>query len=133
MSSQTISQTQVPFSRSQTPGANVQIGFCGLGAMGYFMARNLANHRASLNNGYFPLLVYNRTVAKAERLATEIGKDKVRIAESPSQLASMCDIIVTNLASDDVVKSIYEEFAKALAVRTIYSMLNFRILKDAIG
>jgi 3-hydroxyisobutyrate dehydrogenase-like beta-hydroxyacid dehydrogenase len=85
--------------------------------MGYLMARNLARHLASQPTGASALLVYNRTVKKAEQLVAEVGTDKVKIAASPGQLATECDVVITNLASDAVVKSIYEEFAKALAVR----------------
>jgi 3-hydroxyisobutyrate dehydrogenase-like beta-hydroxyacid dehydrogenase len=86
--------------------------------MGYFMARNLANGVA--RSGGAPLLVYNRTTSKAEKLVSEIGSEKVEIAASPGQLATECDIIITSLASDAAVKSIHEEFAKALGnVRAI--------------
>ena len=82
------------------------------------MARNLANHKASHPVPSPPLLVYNRTVSKSEKLVKEAGgESKVRIAESAAQLAIECDVIITNLASDDVVKSIYVEFSKALIVR----------------
>ena len=108
----------LPFSRPPTPGAHpLQIGFCGLGAMGYFMARNLANSRKSHLS---PVLVYNRTVTKSQNLLAELGASAVRVAHSPDQLATDCDVIFTNLANDDVVTSIYNEFAKALAVRRNY-------------
>ncbi|PCH34285.1 hypothetical protein WOLCODRAFT_22575 [Wolfiporia cocos MD-104 SS10] len=107
-------QHAIPFSRPATPGHIInKIGFYGLGAMGYFMARNLARHRAS-NTGTSPLVVYNRSVAKAEQLRAEIGADKVQIAESAEQLVLECDVIFTSLASDAVVKSVYEQFASAL-------------------
>ncbi|KAI5120225.1 hypothetical protein M0805_000039 [Coniferiporia weirii] len=105
----------IPFSRPTTPGAHApQIGFCGLGAMGYFMARNLAKHRHSHPAGANPVLVYNRTRSKSEKLLAELGQDKIRIADGPAQLAKECDVVITSLASDAVVKSVYGEFKEAL-------------------
>jgi 3-hydroxyisobutyrate dehydrogenase-like beta-hydroxyacid dehydrogenase len=105
----------VPFSRPPTPGTHpLQIGFFGLGAMGYFMARNLANSRKSHLS---PILIYNRTVAKSQKLLAELGASSVKVADNIDQLATECDVIFTNLANDDVVTSVYNEFAKALAVR----------------
>ncbi|OAX40889.1 NAD(P)-binding protein [Rhizopogon vinicolor AM-OR11-026] len=103
----------VPFSRPSTPGTHpLQIGFCGLGAMGYFMARNLASSRKS---HWLPVLVYNRSVAKSQKLLAEVGASAVKVADTLEQVATECDVIFTNLANDAVVSSIYNEFAKALA------------------
>jgi len=105
----------MPFSRPPTPhGHPIQIGIYGLGAMGYFIARNLANARAGHLAGSPPLLVFNRTAAKGEKLAKELGESKVRVAQSVAELVNECDIIITNLANDTVVKSVYEEFSRAL-------------------
>jgi 3-hydroxyisobutyrate dehydrogenase-like beta-hydroxyacid dehydrogenase len=82
--------------------------------MGYFMARNLAN---SFKSQLPPLLVYNRTVAKSQKLLAELGASAVKVADTLDQLVAECDVIFTNLANDAVVTSIYNEFAKALAVR----------------
>ncbi|KAG1784220.1 NAD(P)-binding protein [Suillus placidus] len=102
----------IPFSRPPTPGVlPLQIGFCGLGAMGYFMARNLANSR---NPQSSPLLVYNRTVAKSQKLLAELGASAVKVADTLDQLATECDVIFTCLINDAVVTSVYNEFAKAL-------------------
>jgi 3-hydroxyisobutyrate dehydrogenase-like beta-hydroxyacid dehydrogenase len=84
--------------------------------MGYPMARNLAKSRHAHPQGSPPLLVYNRTKSKSEALLKELGSDKVRVADSPEQLAKECDIIITNLANDDAVKAIYQQFSKALEV-----------------
>lgn len=86
--------------------------------MGYLMARNLATHKSSHPVSSPPLLVYNRTVAKCEKLSKELGGEgKIRIAQSAAELAVECDVIITNLANDDVVKAVYEEFSDALTVR----------------
>ncbi|EMD42253.1 hypothetical protein CERSUDRAFT_110782 [Gelatoporia subvermispora B] len=106
----------MPFSRPATPGPHqCTIGWAGLGAMGYFMARNLARYRATHHPGSTPVVVYNRTTSKCEKLQKELGDDKIRIAQTPGDLALECDVIITNLANDEVVKSVYKEYAKALA------------------
>ena len=114
-----------PFSRPQTPHNHLQIGFVGLGAMGYPMAKNLAKSR----HGQPPLLVWNRTKSKAEELFKEVGADKVQIADDLAEVARDCDIIVTNLANDTVVKSVFLEFEAALKVpsNTFIACLLFRL------
>ncbi|KDQ63078.1 hypothetical protein JAAARDRAFT_29074 [Jaapia argillacea MUCL 33604] len=106
----------VPYSRPQTPHAGPQpvIGFVGLGAMGYLMARNLAKYRGTHIQGNTPLLVWNRSTEKALKLQQEVGEDKVHVAKDLSEVATACDIIITNLANDAVVKSVYETFSKTL-------------------
>jgi 3-hydroxyisobutyrate dehydrogenase-like beta-hydroxyacid dehydrogenase len=84
--------------------------------MGYFMAKNLAIHAQAHPAGSPPLVVWNRNIAKSEALLKDAGSHRVRIAQSPGEVARDCDIIVTNLASDDVVRDIYKKFAADLAV-----------------
>lgn len=81
------------------------------------MAKNLANHHNDHIHLAGPLLVWNRSVAKSESLFAELGQDKIRIAQSLEQIATECDVIITNLASDEVVKSIYQQFSQTLKVR----------------
>lgn len=111
----------VPFSRPGTPGAHgpLAIGFVGLGAMGRPMARNLARHRASNSQGAPPQLIWNRSISKAENLVAELGEDKARVAKSPGEIATECDIIITSLSSDEAVKSMYQQFAAALEASDI--------------
>jgi NAD binding domain of 6-phosphogluconate dehydrogenase len=106
----------VPYSRPGTPSIPPQIGFVGLGAMGFLIARNLARYRASHVHGSPPLLVWNRSVDKSAKLVEVVGSGKVRIANDPEQVALECDVIITSLGSDAVVKSIYERFKAVLAV-----------------
>ncbi|KAI0640128.1 NAD-P-binding protein [Trametes polyzona] len=104
-----------PFSRPATPGHHaLQIGFCGLGAMGYPMARNLAKWRKDHVQGSLPILVWNRTKTRSDELVKELGDDAVTVADSLEQLANECDVVLTNLSEDSVVKSVYQVFAKAL-------------------
>lgn len=106
-----------PFSRPTTPGHHgSQIAFVGLGAMGYPMARNLAKWRKQHVHGSLPLLVWNRTKGKAEDLSKEVGSEAITIADSLEEVANEADIIFTNLATDEVVRSVYKTFQKALQV-----------------
>jgi 3-hydroxyisobutyrate dehydrogenase len=67
----------------------VSVGLLGLGTMGSGMATNL------LKAG-FPLAVYNRTAAKAERFAT-LG---ARIVTSPANASKGASVIVSMLSDD---------------------------------
>lgn len=118
-----------PFSRPQTPHVGIQIGFCGLGAMGYPMAKNMATRPISHPAAASPILIWNRSRAKSERLLKELGEHKIKIAESPEEVARECDMIFTNLANDTVVKDIFLLFAKALEVRDckVYLCVSYRI------
>jgi len=106
-----------PFSRPHTPhhGGGHQIGFAGLGGMGYPMARNMAN-KAHLAH---PVKVWNRSTSKAEKMLGELGPKKITIAKSLDELAKECDIIFTNLANDAVVKDVYTKFAEAIKASQI--------------
>jgi 3-hydroxyisobutyrate dehydrogenase-like beta-hydroxyacid dehydrogenase len=106
----------VPYSRPASPRPQLQIGFVGLGNMGYLMARNLANHNAQMQ-GSPPLLVWNRSSEKAANLVSEVGPGKARVAKDLEEVLQLCDIIITSLANDHVVKSIYQQYAKILTVR----------------
>ena len=71
----------------------MKIGFIGLGIMGGRMAANLQKH------GY-PLVVFNRTRAKAEPLLGPCGT----FSDSPAKVADQVDILFTMLASPDAVE-----------------------------
>ncbi|KZS96203.1 NAD(P)-binding protein [Sistotremastrum niveocremeum HHB9708] len=104
----------LPFSRPPTPSVHTPvIGWVGLGAMGYQMAKNLATHSHSHPAGSGPVLVYNRTASRTEALLKELGH-KVRVADSPAQIALECDVIFTSLGTDEAVKSVYAAFKAAL-------------------
>src|SRR5438874_6983127 len=72
---------------------NMKIGFIGLGIMGSRMAANLQK------NGY-PLVVFNRTRAKAEPLLGACGT----FSDSPEKLAGQVDLLFTMLAHPDAVE-----------------------------
>src|SRR5437588_10530253 len=71
----------------------MKIGFIGLGIMGSRMAANLQKH------GY-PLVVFNRTRAKAEPLLGPCGA----FSDSPAKLAEQVDVLFTMLAHPGVVE-----------------------------
>jgi len=125
------SQDAVPFSRPSTPDATekVRVGFIGLGNMGYPMARNLAARGFSDGYSAPPLIVWNRSQNKADVVRFVAGADKVRIAQSPEEVALESDIILVNLANDTVVTEIYNRVLGALEVRSINrSLLQQRTL-----
>jgi 3-hydroxyisobutyrate dehydrogenase-like beta-hydroxyacid dehydrogenase len=73
-----------------------KLGFIGMGAMGRPIARRL------LESGY-KLMVYNRDRRKAEAL---VGHGAT-VAKRISQLAFDADVILSCLANDDAVQSVY--------------------------
>ncbi|KAH8835592.1 NAD(P)-binding protein [Flagelloscypha sp. PMI_526] len=48
-------------------------------------------------------------------LAKQVGADKVEVAQNLAQVVQVADLIITNLANDTVVETVYDEFDKALA------------------
>ncbi|HEU4920085.1 MAG TPA: NAD(P)-dependent oxidoreductase [Candidatus Limnocylindrales bacterium] len=74
------------------------VALVGTGRMGSAMARCLA--RAGL-----PLVVHNRTRDRAEALAAELG---AQVAATPAEAASGADVVLTMLADDAAVRSVYD-------------------------
>jgi 2-hydroxy-3-oxopropionate reductase len=72
-----------------------RIGFIGLGIMGYPMAQNL------IEAGY-ELVLYNRTIEKAEELA-EGGAE---VTGTPKEVAEQSDIVVTMLPDSPQVEEV---------------------------
>ncbi|KAJ4485727.1 NAD-P-binding protein [Lentinula aciculospora] len=116
MAEHLLANLGLPYSRPGTPGAHshVQIGWIGLGQMGYYMARNLAKRTTQFGSQPLPLKVWNRTADKAEKLRQQLGKELVVVAKDIEEIATSCDVIITNLANDEVVKEIYEQCARYL-------------------
>ena len=75
----------------------LKVGCIGLGTMGMPMARSLA--RAG-----FALSLMTRTAAKAQALAQELG---ARACDSPEQLASRCDVVVSCLPDSPEVEAVH--------------------------
>ncbi|HEY4458169.1 MAG TPA: NAD(P)-dependent oxidoreductase [Pseudonocardiaceae bacterium] len=91
------------------------LGFVGLGFMGEAMARNLV--RAGT-----PLLVWNRTPAKAQALAGEGAEAVADVAD----LFARAEVVILMLANaqavDEVLRRGTSEFAARVAGRTIVHM-----------
>lgn len=78
------------------------------------MARNIATRLASPSVAS-PILVWNRSMEKAERLTAE-SEGKAAVAKEINEFATKCDVIICNLANDSAVRSVYEKFSEALKV-----------------
>ena len=78
-------------------GAGPTVGLVGTGRMGSAMAKALtaAGH---------PLVVTNRSRAKAEACAAEVG---ARVAGTPREVAAAADVTITMLADDAAVAAVY--------------------------
>lgn len=101
-----------PYSRPQTPHPQHQVGWVGTGNMGYYMAKNLAVTLSNKQPPLPPLLVYNRTSSKAEKLQDEVGKDKVHVVKDLVDLGSRCDVIFTSLSSDAAAEDVYSQLLR---------------------
>jgi 3-hydroxyisobutyrate dehydrogenase len=86
----------------------MKIGFIGLGAMGYPMARHLAKEHE--------VTVWNRTQSKAERHAREHG---TRLARALEECAS-ADVIITILPTSAEVDEIVTRLLPALRPGTLW-------------
>lgn len=84
------------------PDTDTKIGFIGLGIMGAPMAANLA--RAG-----YPLVVSNRTRAKAEQFASSEGTDAAVavVADTPKEVAERTDVVITMLPDSPDVEHVY--------------------------
>jgi 3-hydroxyisobutyrate dehydrogenase len=90
-------------------GEPIKTGVIGLGAMGAGMARNIA--QAGLLNS-----VWNRTRSKATGLAQETG---VALAETPAQLATNCNIILTCVSADQDLLQLVEQILPTVQAGTV--------------
>lgn len=75
----------------------MRVGFAGLGRMGAPMARNLSS-------AGFDLTLWNRSGAKAQALAQELG---CAVADSPRALSEAVDVVVTMLADDPSSEAVH--------------------------
>ncbi len=82
----------------------MNVGMIGLGAMGAHMARNL-------NKAGLLTAVWNRTAAKAQALAAELG---CSAAASPAELAKNTDAIVLCVSADRDVLDVVNQLVPAI-------------------
>lgn len=83
-----------------------QLAWLGLGNMGRGMCKNLVE-KGNLSH---PLIIYNRSLQKAQDLSTKLGHSTV--ASSATEAASKADIIFYCLGDDAAVLSTLEEVLK---------------------
>ncbi|KAI9495098.1 hypothetical protein BDB00DRAFT_927785 [Zychaea mexicana] len=86
---------------------NIQIpqyAFIGLGAIGFETSQHIHKHLVS--TGGKPLLVHNRTLARAEALKAKVPD--IQVAETIKTVAEQADIIFTCLLNDAVVKDVID-------------------------
>lgn len=88
---------------------SLRVGFAGLGAMGFGMARNLQKQQLLS-------AVWNRTPSKAQRFAQETGTTAV---EHMAELAAHSDIIVMCVSADADVLSVVDALLPAVRPGTI--------------
>ena len=89
--------------------SGLRVGVIGLGAMGGFMARNLA--AADLL-----AIVWNRTRSTATKLAHETN---VTVAESPARLADNCNVILTCVSADQDLMDVIAQLLPAVHAGTV--------------
>jgi 3-hydroxyisobutyrate dehydrogenase-like beta-hydroxyacid dehydrogenase len=84
------------------------VGLIGLGHMGAAIAERVLE-------GAFPLLVHNRSAAKAKPLA-ERG---ATVVASAAELAGRVDVVLTSLANDEALEAVAEEVVGAARPGTV--------------
>ena len=87
----------------------MKTGVIGLGAMGAPMARNL--HRA----GHLAV-IWNRSAARAQQLASELG---TQVAASPAELAELCELVILSVSSDEDMLEVIEAIKPGLSAGMI--------------
>lgn len=91
------------------------IAFVGLGNMGKYMALNLAKYLSEKKLS--PLRVWNRTSSKTIDLIKQSKDDsgiEMIAVDTLKEIANTCNVIITSLANDAVVKEVYQEFLSTL-------------------
>jgi len=82
--------------------------------IGFGMANNFAK------NGY-SLKVFDQNIVQCHKLLSQCNNKKIAIAESCSDIASSCDILVTVLPNDEILKKvIFNDVYKNLAKNSIH-------------
>jgi len=82
----------------------IRVGVIGLGAMGTFMAKNLAVAGLLAS-------VWNRTESKAIAFTGETGVD---VAANPAQLAGDCNVILTCVSADQDLLDVVDQLLAAV-------------------
>ena len=76
------------------------------------MATNLAKGlRESMDPKLPPLLIYNRTASKAQKLAEEL-KDMVEVVDSVEEIGKRAQYVFTSLSNDQAAEEVYRKLCK---------------------
>lgn len=89
-------------------GRPLRVAFVGLGQMGAPMASNVAAA------GY-GLLLYNRSIDKARAVAEALAGHRVEVVDRVATAGEAADVVVTMLADDDAVGTVYRDERGLLA------------------
>ena len=87
----------------------MQVGMIGLGAMGSGMARNIARSEHTIK-------LWNRTFAKAQKLAEEIN---IQVAPSLQQLAAKADVLLICVSADNDLLEVIDAMLESIKPGTI--------------
>jgi 3-hydroxyisobutyrate dehydrogenase-like beta-hydroxyacid dehydrogenase len=87
---------------TSTSAGHLRVAFVGLGQMGAPMASNLAAA------GY-ELLLHNRSIDKARALAEALAGYRVEVVDRAATAAEAADVVVTMLADDNAVGTVYRD------------------------
>lgn len=82
------------------PGAAPRLGWIGLGNMGRGMVKNL------VEKGKYsgPIVIYNRTFARTEKLVSTLDSGKAKAVASIAEVVKEADIIFTCVANDAAIE-----------------------------
>ena len=85
-----------------------RLAWIGLGNMGRGMIKNIVEKGKYTS----PLLIYNRTTSRAEKLASTLPSDKVKVSTSIEECVKESDIIFTCVGDDAAITSTIETALK---------------------
>lgn len=84
-----------------------QVAWLGLGNMGRGMVKNLVEK----GNLAKPLIIQNRTRGRSDKLAEELGKDKVVVVSDVQEAVQKSDIIFTCVGDDAAIRETFSKVA----------------------
>ena len=94
----------------------MKIGIAGVGKMGAAIASRLAGLGHEM-------MVWNRTADKARQLGKSAG---FRVAQTPAELASACEVVVAILADAAAANAVYDQMAPAAKGKLFIEMSTVR-------
>ena len=83
-------------------------GFVGIGIMGEGMAGRLLSQGVAGESDKNPLIVWNRSLGKCEKLKEQFPDKKIFIKESAKEVVEACKITYSMLSTPEVSKLVFE-------------------------